>query len=91
MMTLLSQKLPDATVSMSVKGQMAGGINDAFVRYTDMKLVPWDETTLPAYDAVILVDTQPAFAYSPLPAGVMPLAVVDHHRGRGQQPNLPLI
>jgi nanoRNase/pAp phosphatase (c-di-AMP/oligoRNAs hydrolase) len=89
MMTLLSQKLPEATVSMSVKGQMAGGINDAFVRYTDMKLVPWDEATLPNYDAIILVDTQPAFAYSPLPAGVMPMVVVDHHRGRGRQTKVP--
>jgi len=86
---LLSQKLPDATISMSIKGQMAGGINDAFVRYTDLKLVPWDDSQLSTYDAVALVDTQPAFAFSPLPDGVMPRAVIDHHRGRGRRPSAP--
>lgn len=89
MMALLSQKLPDAAISMSVKGQMASGLNDAFVRYTDLKLVPWDESTLPNYDAIVLLDTQPAFPFSPLPAGTVPLAVIDHHRGRGRRPKVP--
>ncbi len=89
MMALLSQKLPASVVSMSVKGQMASGLNDAFVRYTDLKLVPWDEAALPNYDAIILLDTQPAFAFSPLPVGTTPLAVIDHHRGRGRRPNVP--
>jgi nanoRNase/pAp phosphatase (c-di-AMP/oligoRNAs hydrolase) len=86
---LLSVKLPHAVVSMSVKGDIPGGMNDAFVRYTDLTLVPWDESTLENYDAVILLDTQPAFAFSPLPAGFVPLAVVDHHRGRGRRPSVP--
>jgi nanoRNase/pAp phosphatase (c-di-AMP/oligoRNAs hydrolase) len=38
------------------------------------------------YDAIILLDTQPMFAYSPLPAGVVPLAVIDHHRAHGRNP-----
>jgi nanoRNase/pAp phosphatase (c-di-AMP/oligoRNAs hydrolase) len=89
MMALLSQKFPDATVSMSVKGKVGGGLNDAFVRYTDLKLVPWDDENLAHYDAIILLDTQPAFAYSPLPEGVLPLAVIDHHRGRGRRAKVP--
>jgi len=27
---------------------------------------------------------EPLFAYSPLPAGVTPIAVIDHHRARGE-------
>ena len=66
---LLAQKLPDSKISMSIKGAMAGGLNDAFVRYADLKLVPWEEEKLATYDGLILLDTQPTFAYSPLPAG----------------------
>ena len=39
------------------------------------------------YDAIVLLDTQPLFAYSPLPPGIVPTAVIDHHRpGRGRKP-----
>jgi nanoRNase/pAp phosphatase (c-di-AMP/oligoRNAs hydrolase) len=89
MVALLSQKLPDAKVSLSVKGTIGGGLNDAFVRYTDLNLVPWDDAQLSQYDAIVLLDTQPAFAYSPLPAGTLPTAVIDHHRGRGRRATVP--
>ncbi len=86
---LLRHKLSDAKVSFSVKGQMAGGVNDAFVRYTDLKLVPWNDSELAHYDAIILVDVQPPFPFNPLPADVMPTAVIDHHRSRGRRPKCP--
>lgn len=79
---LLNAKLPDATITMSVKGQIVSGINAEFIKSSNLPLVPWDDAKLSAFDAIVLLDVQPQFAYSPLPAGVEPLAVIDHHRSR---------
>jgi phosphoglycolate phosphatase len=85
--TLLSAKLKDAKVSVSIKGRFGGGVNDLFVQLTNLKPVPWDDASVRAYDAIVLLDTQPTFANNPLPAGVAPTAVIDHHRsGRGRRP-----
>lgn len=88
---LLSSKLPAAKVTASTKGRVGGGINEMFTQLTDLKLAPWEEagsdTALKGYDAIILVDTQPDFANSPLPPDVPPTAVIDHHRsGAGRRP-----
>jgi nanoRNase/pAp phosphatase (c-di-AMP/oligoRNAs hydrolase) len=82
---LLSAKLKGTTVSLSVKGQIGGGLNTAFTRYTTMELTPWRDD-LSKYDAIVLLDSQPNFAYSPLPPDVMPTAVIDHHPARGRKP-----
>lgn len=60
-----------------------------FVKYSNLKLTPWDDAALATYDGIVLVDTQPAFAYNPLPATVQPTAVIDHHRSRGRRPATP--
>jgi nanoRNase/pAp phosphatase (c-di-AMP/oligoRNAs hydrolase) len=83
---LLGEKLKNATISLSVKGQIGGGLNSAFTRYTSMELTPWSDGKLSEYDAIVLLDTQPNFAYSPLPAGLVPTAVIDHHPPRGRKP-----
>ena len=83
--TLLGSKLKIAKVSMSIKGRVGGGINEMFVRLSNLKLLPWDDAMLKDFDAIVLLDTQPMFAFSPLPAGVKPLAVIDHHRGKGRK------
>ncbi len=85
---LLAGRLKDAEVSMSIKGQIGGGLNDAFTKHLGLKLTPWYEDAVATgkYDAIVLLDVQPLFAYSPLPAGVQPTAVIDHHRGRGRNP-----
>src|SRR5439155_6493385 len=83
--TLLGSKLKNARVSMSIKGRVGGGINEMFVRLSNLKLLPWDEEMLKDFDAIVLLDTQPMFAFSPLPAGVKPLAVIDHHRGKSRR------
>jgi len=85
---LLEQKLAGARVSMSIKGRIGGGINEVFVRHANLKLTPWDDAALAEYDAVILLDTQPSVAFSPLPEALAPLAVIDHHRSRGR-PHCP--
>ena len=39
---LLTAKLPDATITMSVKDQISGGMNEMFIRHSNLKLKPWD-------------------------------------------------
>jgi nanoRNase/pAp phosphatase (c-di-AMP/oligoRNAs hydrolase) len=87
--TLLSEKLTGSKVILSVKGQIGGGLNTAFTRYTAMELEPWDDAKLASYDAIVLLDSQPNFAYSPLPPGMVPTAVIDHHPPRGRKPACP--
>ncbi len=89
MSVLLTQKLPGAKISMSIKGPIKGGINEMFIRQSNLKLTPWDDATLKEYDAIVMLDVQPLFAYSPLPADVTPIAVLDHHRSRGRHPHCP--
>jgi nanoRNase/pAp phosphatase (c-di-AMP/oligoRNAs hydrolase) len=80
--TLLQTVLKGVKVSVSIKGQISGGVNAVFVREADLNLTPWDESALASYDAILLVDVQPQFAFSPLPAGAEPLGIIDHHRGK---------
>jgi nanoRNase/pAp phosphatase (c-di-AMP/oligoRNAs hydrolase) len=86
---LLTAKVKDAKVSLSVKGQIGGGLNTAFTRYTTMELAPWSDDALTEFDAIVLLDSQPNFAYSPLPPGIIPTAVIDHHPSRGRKPACP--
>jgi nanoRNase/pAp phosphatase (c-di-AMP/oligoRNAs hydrolase) len=76
-------------ITIAFKGRVGGGINDAFVKYSSLKWVPWDAVKLEEYDAILLLDTQPAFAYSPLPTDTTPLAVIDHHRSRKRKLRCP--
>ncbi len=87
MQTLLKAKLESAKVTVSVKGAYGGGLNAAFVQYTDLRPTGWEPDKLASYDAIVLLDTQPTFGNSPLPAGLLPTVVVDHHRSkRGRRP-----
>lgn len=76
-------------ITVAAKGRVGGGVNDSFLRAVGVTLAPWDAVHLPDYDAVVLLDTQPQFAFSPLPPEVVPTAVVDHHRGRGRKAKIP--
>jgi nanoRNase/pAp phosphatase (c-di-AMP/oligoRNAs hydrolase) len=89
--TLVTHQLgAGVNVTISIKGAYGGGMNAAFAELIDFHPVPWDESTLSTYDAVLLLDTQPGFRNNPLPADVAPLAVIDHHRiGRGRRPSCP--
>src|SRR5438552_16617913 len=89
MLHLLRTNLKDAVVHFSVKGQVGGGINDAFTRYAKLDIEPWDEAQLKTYDAIVLLDTQPMFAYSPLPPDITATAVIDHHPARVRKPRCP--
>ncbi len=87
LLQLLRKRLPHATVSMSIKGRIGGGINSTFAKLSDLELIPWDDGKLGEYDAYILLDTQPVSAYCPLPKAIEPTAVIDHHRGRHRNPH----
>jgi nanoRNase/pAp phosphatase (c-di-AMP/oligoRNAs hydrolase) len=89
MSILLRAKLPGAKVETSLKGQIAGGINEAFARNSNVQLVPWSDVGLAAYDAILLLDCQPGFSYNPIPAGVPIHAVIDHHRSKKRKPKCP--
>ncbi len=89
MSTLLKLKLPQAAVTVSIKGNVGGGLNATFAQLMSLPLVPWDEEKLASFDAIVLLDTQPPFANNPLPTAAVPVAVIDHHRSRGRRPKCP--
>ncbi len=101
---LLNERLPKLPgnagrpqVVVSHAGETVGGINAAFSTNASLDLVPWDEGRLfkddqpDAYDAIVLCDAQPSFPGSPLPAGVTPTAIVDHHNARGRRPSAKFV
>lgn len=77
------------SITLAAKGRISGGINEAFLKVANGKLKAWDQIDPSSYDAIVMVDTQPQFASSPLPAGLLPTVVIDHHRGRGRKAKLP--
>ena len=86
---LLRSKLKDATIVSSIKGSPANGpvgVNASFATLSQADFTPWnakwDEAKLADFDGIVLTDVQPGFSTSPLPAGVIATAVVDHHRSR---------
>src|SRR4029078_7317473 len=56
---------------------------------TPLALAPWNERSLKDYDAVILLDVQPNFAYSPLPPASVPPPVFAHHNAGRRRPRCP--
>src|SRR5881394_3666356 len=52
---LLRLKLPDARVSMTIKGKIVGGINEMFARLINLDLIPWNEAGLSKFDAIVLL------------------------------------
>ena len=89
MAVLLERRLGPggAKITLATKGRAGGGINDAFLRGAHFALTPWDAIDVSTFDAIVLLDVQPQFAFCPLPPGTPVTAVVDHHRGsRGGRP-----
>ncbi|MCS7033803.1 MAG: DHH family phosphoesterase [Phycisphaerae bacterium] len=88
---LLRTALPGAKVELSIRGTVGGGVNEAFNRHVSLDAVPWNPLLVRQYDAVVLLDVQPNFAYNPLPEDVNPTAVIDHHRSRGRRPKAAFV
>lgn len=85
---LLRSKLPKATITAAAKGTNQCGINAGFSQLAGADVVEWDDAKFASYDAVVLLDAQANFSTSPLPAGVVPTAVIDHHKSRGRRQKL---
>lgn len=76
---------PGTKTTIRLKGQHDAPRFAGFARTAQLQFDPWDDDAIKTYDAIVLLDTQPSFAVSPLPAGVQPTVLVDHHRGRGRR------
>lgn len=86
---LLREQLKDARVTQSIKGSSPCGVNAGFAALSNAEFEEWSDEKLGTFDAIVLLDVQPNFSTSPLPAGVIPTAVIDHHRSRGRRLKLP--
>jgi nanoRNase/pAp phosphatase (c-di-AMP/oligoRNAs hydrolase) len=82
--SLLQEKLPHSVITMSIRDELVAGINEIFVKRSNLKLAKWSDEALKDFDAIILTDVSPGSTSSPLPEGVTPTAVIDHHRRRGR-------
>jgi nanoRNase/pAp phosphatase (c-di-AMP/oligoRNAs hydrolase) len=88
---LLRTQLKDATITTAIKGNIGGGMNAAFAQSGGIEdLRKFEDIDPTTFDAIVLLDTQPHFTNSPLPPGVMPAAVIDHHRSLGKRPKCGL-
>jgi nanoRNase/pAp phosphatase (c-di-AMP/oligoRNAs hydrolase) len=86
---LLEATLPAGTkIAIRFKGQHDAPRFAGFARMAQLQFEHWDDDAIKNYDAIVLLDTQPSFAVSPLPAGVQATVLVDHHRGRGRRPKM---
>ncbi len=91
MRALLQTQLPDANVTFAAAGTIGGGLNVAFAQASEIDSIGDLDTLSPTvFDAVILLDTQPHFANNPLPPGLTPAVVIDHHRSLGRRPHCGL-
>ncbi len=66
-----------STIAMS--GQILRAENQAMVRELAIPLTPVEAVDFASFDCVALVDTQPAFGHTLVPAGTHIDIVVDHH------------
>ena len=92
MQILLQALLPHAKFTIRLQGQVGGGINHGFTKISRLNYDVWEpRTTLDEYDGIVLIDTQPGFANSPLAHDAVPTVIIDHHRGRGRRTKSPFV
>jgi len=65
--------------TVAYQGAIGRAENRALMRYLDFPLKRLTPADLKAASHLVLVDTQPDNGNAPLPAGIMPAAVIDHH------------
>lgn len=64
-------------------GKIGRAENRELVHYLGFTFSPFDRVSHPKYDLIALVDTQPESGNNPLPAGVAPDIIFDHHPATG--------
>jgi nanoRNase/pAp phosphatase (c-di-AMP/oligoRNAs hydrolase) len=75
---LLRHKL-GLRATLAYEGIVGRAENRAMVDHLRIPLVPFAEVDPYRYDAIALIDTQPATGNNSLPADLLPRVVVDHH------------
>lgn len=85
---LLENALPNAKTVIRLKGQSDAPRLTGYIQTAQIPFEPWSDDDLNTFDAIVLLDTQTSFGVNPLPAGVHPTALIDHHRGRGRRTRL---
>ncbi len=69
----------DMPSAVAITGKILRAENQAMVRELGIELVPLEKVDLAAFDCVALVDTQPGFGHTIVPAGLNVDIVIDHH------------
>ncbi len=67
-------------------GRIMRAENQEMVRQLAIEMVPLDALDLPTYDCVAVLDSQPGFGHTFIPAGVKVDIVIDHHMGSDAAP-----
>lgn len=65
--------------TLALSGRILRAENQEMVRQLDIHMVPLAELDLAAFDCVALVDTQPGFGHTIVPAQLRVDIVIDHH------------
>ena len=65
--------------TVAYQGAIGRAENRALIRYLDFPLKRLSPADLKAASHFVLVDTQPDAGNAPLPAGILPAVVIDHH------------
>jgi len=86
----LLQEKSDLKTRILYGGTVGRSANRHMVRALKIPMLPVESVKFKEEDAVILVDTQPAFANNSLPEGQPVVAVIDHHEGE-DYPDVPLV
>ncbi len=64
---------------LAISGKILRAENQAMVRELGMQMDRLDQTKIADFDCFALVDTQPGFGHTPIPAGLQVDIVIDHH------------
>ena len=77
---LLLRRAFDLAPEIAAAGRIARAENVAMLRELELAFLDADKLEKARYGGVFLVDSQPGFGHTPLPAGIPVVAVFDHHR-----------
>jgi nanoRNase/pAp phosphatase (c-di-AMP/oligoRNAs hydrolase) len=75
----LANKTAGVNCRLSYGGTIGRAENRELVNYLGFAFYPFDKVDFQQSDLIALVDTQPATGNNPLPAGIEPDIIIDHH------------
>jgi nanoRNase/pAp phosphatase (c-di-AMP/oligoRNAs hydrolase) len=84
----LYQKKTGGEAVIAYGGMVGRAENRAMVRHLDIEMTQFKDIAVERFGLVALVDTQPGTGNNPLPDGVKPAIVIDHHPARRRLPSL---